>query len=341
MSTLEDFLLTINPKIAKTFKVAQDVESVRLPLASRQLTRDLNGGIGKGRMAMIYGNNSAGKSALVMQSIGLWQQAGEVCVYVDTEGTWDNDWAKRLGVDTSELILIQSKSGARIYDQVKPLLEAGVGVVVIDSISMILSDEFIDDDGNAKGLMQQRQMGAQSKAISRLINAMHFSNTGETAIILISQTTTEIGQTYTKQVPTGGKKPLFACSQIIKLTSSNTDAKQIKGSVYVSNRVIDTPVGRKVDTTVEKNKLGPQGKASTYDFYYEGDFVGIDSVGEVIDEAVKYGVIKKGGAWFNKGDLKWQGRDNLVAHYRSLPDDLEELDQEVEDVKSGTVRQEA
>lgn len=339
MSTLEDFLLTINPKIAKTFKTAQETNSVRLPMASRRLTNDLNGGIGKGRMTMIYGNTSAGKTALVMQSIALWQAAGEVCVYVDTEGTWDNDWATRLGVDIAELILIQSKSGAKIYDQVRPLLEAGVGVVVIDSISMILSDEFIDDDGNAKGLLQQRQMGAQSKAISKLINAMHYSNTGETAIILISQTTTEIGQTYTKQVPTGGKKPQFACAQIIKLSSSNTEAKQIKGDIYIGNKPIQVPVGRMVDTLVEKNKLGPQGKVSTYDFYYEGPFVGVDSVGEVLDDAVKYGIIKKGGAWFTYGDLQWQGRDKMVTHFRSLPDDIEKLHQQVEDFKSGALQE--
>lgn len=341
MTALDDFLKTINPAIAKTFQIASETQNLKLPLASEQLTDDLNGGIGKGRMTLVYGNHSAGKTALMLQSIAMWQAMGEVCVFVDVEGTWDNDWARALGVNPDEVILIRSKSGAKIYELLKPLLEAGVGAVVIDSISMIMSDEFIDSDGLAKGLMDQRQIGAQAKAISKLLSAMHYSNNGDTAIVILSQTTTEFGQSYTKQVPTGGKRVLFASSQIIKLTSSNTEAKQIKGDIQVGNKVIQIPVGRTVDYLVEKNKLGPQGRTSSYDLYYTGDFVGIDSVGELVDQAVVFGIIKKGGAWFSKGDLKWQGRHNVVNHYRSLPDDKDELREEIREVKSGIVREDA
>ena len=340
MSNFDEFLLTLDPRIAKTFKTAKETDNELLPLASRGLTEDLNGGIGKGRMALVYGNTSAGKSALLMQSLGMWQEMGQVCIYADVEGTWDNAWAESLGVDTSKVILVQERSVSKIYNKVRPLLEAGADALIIDSISMILSDAFIDDDGHGKDLEKQIQMGAQSKAIARMTNALHYSNE-RTAIALISQTTTEIGQTYTKQVPTGGKKPMFASSQIIKLTSSNTDAKQIKGKVHVGNKIIEVPIGRKVDTVVEKNKLGPQGGASSYDFYYRGDYVGVDHIGEAIDEAVKFGVITKGGAWFNKGEMKFQGRDNVVTHYRSCPDDLDELVREVKEFKNGSIRQDA
>lgn len=336
MSNLDALLETLNPKIAKSFKRARDVENVRLPMASARLTQQLNGGIGKGRMSLFYGNTSAGKSALIMQSIGLWQAMGEVCVYVDTEGTWDNDWAESLGVDVDELILIQSKSGAKIYEQVKPLLEAEVGVLVIDSISMILSDEFIDGDGNAKGLVDQRQIGAHAKAITKLISALHYSS-DSTAILVISQTTTEIGQTYTKQIPHGGKKMLFASSQIVKLTSSSTEAKLLKKEITVGNRVISVPVGRAVDFLVEKNKLGPQGGTGSYDFYFKGDEVGVDRIGEIIDMAIDYGVIKKGGSWLSIDELSWQGRSKAVDHYRALPDDLDDLKTRVLEVENGSV----
>lgn len=340
MSSFDEFLLTLDPRIAREVKTAQETHNEVLPLASRGLTDDLNGGIGKGRMTLLYGNTSAGKTALMMQSIGLWQKTGQVCIFVDVEGTWDNDWAEALGVDVSKVILIRERSVSKIYNKIRPLLEAGADALVLDSISMILSDSFIDDDGHGKDLEKQIQMGAQSKAIARLLNAMHYSNE-QTAIVLISQTTTEIGQSYTKQVPTGGKKPMFASSQIIKLTSSNTEAKQITGKIHVGNKVLDVPVGRTVNSVVEKNKLGPQGGASSYDFYYRGAYVGVDHVGEAIDEAVRYGVISKGGAWFSKGDQKWQGRDSVVKFYRENVDELEALATEVKEFKDGSLRQDA
>lgn len=340
MSNLDKLLQQLNPKIAKSFQTARETKNEMLPTASHGLTNDLNGGFGKGRIAMVYGNTSAGKSALMMQSMGMWQRAGQTCAYVDVEGTWDNDWATRLGVDVDDVLLVRDRSVSKIYNKIRPLLESGIDAIVIDSMSMILPDAFIDGDGRGKDLENQVQIGAQSKAIARLCNAIHYSNEN-TAVIIISQTTTEIGQTYTKQVPTGGKKPMFASSQIVKLTSSNTDAKQIKGSVQVGNKMLEYPIGRKVDSLVEKNKLGPQGGASKYDFYYRGDYIGVDHVGEALDEAVRFGVVDKGGAWYSYGDDRFQGRDAIVTHLRSCPDDMQAIKKELEDFKNGSIRQEA
>lgn len=337
---LDKFLQTLDPRIAKTFKTAQETKNEVLPLASLNLTNDLNGGVGRGRIAIVYGTPSAGKTAMMQQSMGMWQRMGLVTAFVDAEGTWDNPWASRLGVDPNEVLLIQKKSASKIFNEMRPLLEGGLDAVVIDSMSAIMPDGFINDDGSAKDLEHHIQIGAQAKAIARLINAINYSNE-RTAIIIISQTTTEFGQAYTKQVPHGGKKPLFAASQVIKLTSSSTPNNKIKGNIQVGNKVLEVPIGRKVDSLVEKNKLGPEGLASSYDFYFRGDHVGVDHVGEAVDEAVKYGLIKKVHAWFNKGDQKWQGRENLVAYFRDNPDERAGLIKETEDFKNGTVRQDA
>lgn len=336
MSATEDFLSKLNPKIAKEIRKASQVETETLPTASYGLNQALGGGIGKKRVCLLYGNTSAGKSALVMQSIGRWQRDGQVVAYVDVEGTWDNEWAKRLGVDTDEIILIQRRSVSKIYNDTRPLLEAGVDVLVIDSISMALPDAFISTDGHAKDLEDHKQIGAHAKAITALVTALHYSNEN-TAIILISQTTTEIGQTYTKQVPHGGKKVQFAASQIIKLTSSGTEKNQIKDDIQVGSRLIEMPVGRKVQVVIEKNKIGPPGRTCEYDFYYAGNQVGIDYVGEVVDEAVKFGVIAKGGAWFSHGENKWQGRDSLVKHVRNDAEFMSQLEAEVAEAKNGQV----
>lgn len=330
MTATEDFLAKLDPKLAKAYRKADEVKNEFLPLASYGLSEALGGGIGRGRISLFYGNRSSGKSALLMQSAGLWQKQGMVVAYVDAEATWDNDWARRLGVNTDELILIQKKSTARVYNEIKPLLEAGIDAIIIDSISMLMPDSFIDDDGMAKPLENQKTIGAKARSIRSLLDAIHFSNE-RTAVAIISQTTTDLSGMHPKQIPDGGKKMEFACSQIVKLTSSNIDSKQKKGNISVGSKIIQVPIGRTVQSYVEKNKMAPQGRAWEYDFYYDGKQVGIDVIGEVIDRAVTYGVIKQGGAWFSMGEGKWQGRDALVKHARENPDFVEEVKEAVKE----------
>jgi len=333
MTATEDFLAKLNPKIAKQIMRATEKKTELLPLASFGLTDALGGGIGKGRITLLYGNTSSGKSALMMQSLGMWQKMGKVVAYVDVEGTWDNAWAERLGVNVDELILIEKRSISKIYAEIKPLLEAGIDAIIIDSISMALPDAFIDDDGSAKGLEDMKQIGAKAKALTNLTQAIHYSNE-DTAVVLISQTTTDLSGMHPKQIPDGGKKIPFAASQIIKLTSSGVESKQIKGEIQVGNKVIQVPVGRTVQALVEKNKVAPQGGTCEYDFYYRGDTVGIDFIGEAVDEAIKFGVVEKGGAWLSYGDQKWQGRPALVRHVKSTDGFLDELNKAIAEVKT-------
>ena len=333
MTATEDFLAKLNPKVAKAVRRASEVETKLLPLASYGLTEALGGGIGRGRLTLVYGNTSSGKSALLMQSAGIWQKMGLVVAYVDVEKTWDNAWAKRLGVDTDDIILIQKTSISKVYNEIRPLLEAEIDVIIIDSISMALPDAFIDDDGQAKDLENHKQIGAKAKALTALVNGIHYSNE-KTAVVLISQTTTDLSGMHPKQIPDGGKKVMFASSQIIKLTSSGTEKAQIKDKITVGDRLIEMPIGRPVQVYVEKNKVAPQGGTAEYDFYYKGPNVGVDTIGEVINEAIKYGVVKQGGAWFSRGESKWQGKPALVAHAKDNPDFLEELKLDIEAVKT-------
>lgn len=319
-----EFLGTLDPKTARAIKTATETKTEKLPLASERLTTALNGGVGKGRITLLYGNTSSGKTAMLLQSIGMWQRMGKVCAFVDAEATYDKDWAESLGVNNEELILVQKRSFGRITDAITPLLEAGIDAIVIDSISMALPEGFVDKDGGVADYNNMKQLGAHAKACSTMCNSIHYSNES-TAVVLISQTTTEIGQTYTKQVPHGGKKTQFASSQIIKLTSSNTDAKQIKGEVRIGDMLLMEPIGRKVEAVVEKNKLGPQSRSCEYDFYYAGDHVGVDSVGEVVDDAVKYRIVEKAGAWLKFDGQQWQGRDAIVKYARESQEFVEIL----------------
>lgn len=330
----EDFIAKLNPKVAANLKTAQETELVRLPLASYRLTNDLNGGIAKGRIALIYGSTSAGKSLLAQQSIAKWQKQGLVCAYVDVEGTWEKTWATRLGVNNDELILIQAKSSGRIEKEITPLLESEIDVLVIDSISDILPEVFVDKSGEMNAQTDRKQVGAQAKAITALLNGIHYVNKS-TAVIIISQTTTFFGQSYVEQIPHGGQKTLFASSQVIRLTSSASPNQQKKGEVYVGEKVFEQPIGREVEYLIKKNKLGAPFRANKYMLYYDGPKIGIDYITEIVDEATDFDVVDKRGAWFYYGEQSWQGRDKFVAYVEDNPEVLELIIKEIHVRRTG------
>lgn len=320
----ENFISKLNPKVAASLKTAQETELVKLPLASHRLTNDLNGGIAKGRVTLIYGNTSSGKSLLAQQSIAKWQKQGLVCAYVDVEGTWEKSWAARLGVNNEELILIQAKSSGRIENEITPLLENEVDVLVIDSISDILPEVFIGKAGEMNEQNDRKQMSSQAKAITSLLNGIHYVNK-TTAVILISQTTTYIGQSYVEQIPHGGQKTQFASSQIIRLTSSASPNQQKKGEIFIGDKVFEVPVAREVEYLVKKNKLGAPFRANKYWLFYEGPKVGIDYTAEIIDDATDFGVVDRRGAWVYYNDQSWQGRDKFVAYLEENPDVFDDI----------------
>lgn len=330
----EDFMAKLDPKTAKRLKTAQEIELIKFPLASTGLTTALGGGIGAGRITLVYGNTSSGKSVLMMQTVGLLQKMGKVCAWVDVEGTYEKSFGARLGINNDELILIQKKSFGAITDSIMPLIRGGIDLIVVDSISDALPEVFVDKDGEAVEFEKMKQLGAHAKSCTMMVNAIHYENE-QTAVVLISQTTTKIEATYVKQVPHGGQKVPFASSQIIKLTSSNTENQQKKGITYIGDIQMETPIGRKVEFYVEKNKLGPQSRKGEYDLFYDGSFVGIDSVGEVLDAAEKYGIVTKKGAWYTVEEKQYQGRDNVIAMLRENDVLLKSLTEKVNLVLTG------
>lgn len=335
-SKFQKYLETLDPKTAREVKTAATVETKRYPLASEGLTRELGGGIASGRITLIYGNRSAGKSAVMQESVGKWQREGLVCAWVDSEGAWDKEWAERLGVNNDELILITSKSSGKIEKEIKPHLQAGIDILVIDSISDIMAEVFLDDKGGLNDLNDRKQVGAHAKTITQLLNGIHYLNEN-TAVVIISQTTTFIGQTYVEQVPHGGKKVEFASSQIIKLTSSLSDNQKIKGQVQRGERLQEMAIGRKVNGLVKKNKVGPEGGSCDYDLYFRGPFVGIDSTAEILDYAEVCGVIEKAGAWYKYEGQSYQGRNGILKAMKNDEELTSQIKKQVALVTTGEI----
>lgn len=329
--SIDDVLNQLPAKLRKAYRTGDDITVERIPLASAGLNRATGGGLGKGKTTLLYGGFSSGKSALSLQTIAKNQRENPefTAAWIDTENSWTTEWAERLGVDTSRVLVIQKSGALAVSDYSVPLIN-NVDLLVIDSISQIIPAAFTTDDGELKGMDDRKAIGAQAKSITNIVNALNYDNS-DTAVLLLSQTTTDLSGMYPQQVPMGGKKVMFASSTIIKLTSSNSENKQIKGNVRVGDKIVEKFIGRPVQALVEKNKLGKPFERASYDLYYDGDNVGIDFIGEVVDEAIEKGIIVKAGAWMKYGDQNIQGRDKVIEMVREDEDMFNELQKLVED----------
>lgn len=334
------FIESLDPSVAKDVKTASSTETIRYPLASDGLTEELGGGIVAGRVHLFYGDTSAGKSSLIMESIGFWQRMGLVVGYADVEGTYTKEWGERLGIDNDRLILIQgTKSSGRLEKKIVPLIQKGIDVLVIDSISDIMPEVFIDEKTKEMNDQDKRkQTGAHAKAITKLLGGILYENE-KTAVICISQTTTYLGQNYVTQIPHGGKKMLFASTIIVKLNSSNTEGQQLTAKIQRGDQLVEETVGRKVKAYVEKNKIGKQSGTAEYDFYYAGPKVGVDRIGEAFDKAHAVGVIVQSKAWYKwpSQDKNINGRPAFIKWLRNEPEMLELLKKETRMMLTGEV----
>jgi recombination protein RecA len=121
----------------------------------------------------------------------------------------------------------------------------------------------------------------------------------------------------------------FFSSTIIKLWSSEAEANAIKSGVKVGDKIIEQKVGRPVNWIVDYNKLGPPNLGGQYDFYYQGDLVGVDTVGETLDVAEMMGIIQRGGAWYTIGEERLQGRAKAVDYLKNNLDIVNKIKEDI------------
>ncbi len=318
MSDSTEILAKLDPATRKRLKMANEVSLDRIPLASYGLTRGTGGGIGTGRQTLIWGSKSAGKSSLCLETVGLAQESGLTCAWIDAEQAFDPVWAARLGVDSSSLIISPTKTIAGMTEIGCDLLHAGVDLLVVDSISALLPQAYFEKDSEElKDLSGSNKIGSVSKDFSAALAMLNYANS-KTALVLISQVRNKIGTWGASMTPTGGYSVPFYSSTSIKLTASATESNQIKDSVPSGNILIDAMVGREVDWLIDFNKIGPPMQKGNYNFYYGGDHVGIDRMSEIFNAAVQTGVIQKTGkAYYEFEDKKFNGKKKTIEALRS------------------------
>lgn len=320
----EKIMAGLDPKTASRFKNASEYRIERIPTASLGLNIALKGGIPKGRLTFLWGNKSAGKSTNCLEMIAEVQRNGGTAAYVDAERTFDSEWAERFGVDTKNLLFSQSQSISDCTKDIVELQQSNVDLIVADSITAMAPSSWVDEKGKFKAVEDSKQIGQQAREFSIAV-PMWIGTNNNTALVAISQARNKFGSMHASFIPSGGEAMQFYPSVIIKLWSSGAESQALSGVTHNGDLVFDEITGRKVNWLVEKNKTGPQFKSGSYNFYFQGENVGVDTIAEVLDYAVLYGLVQKGGAgWYTIEGQKFQGNkavdflaDNpeLVAAY--------------------------
>lgn len=323
---MEDVLAKLDPKTRARFVDARNYTVERQLTPSIGLNMALKGGLGFGRQAMIWGNKSAGKSTLCLQMIAMAQKNGKVCHWDDAEDSFDPEWAQRLGVNIDELILSKSKSISAWVEETVKLMEAGVDISICDSISTLLPSSFFGKDSEElKELNDTKQIGSHARDMTNAVNMLNYANKN-TLLLLISQQRNQFGAMHATHIPSGGMAVKFNSSTVIKLWSSEAEANQIKGKVKAGDMLFEEKIGRPVNWVVDYNKLGPMGQTGTYDFYYQGDNIGVDRIGEILDYAHRHGLVERGGAWYTINGERFQGRPKAIEYLKQNLDVANELE---------------
>ncbi len=295
-------------KLGENHKV--DVEL----LSSGALSLDiaLGGGYPKGRIIEIYGPESSGKTTLALHAIAEIQKQGGTAAFIDAEHALEPAYAKKLGVDTQNLLVSQPDNGEQALEITETLVRSNaVDLIVVDSVAALVPQAEIDGD------MGDSHMGLQARLMSQALRKLTgIINKSKATVIFINQIRMKIGVMFgNPETTTGGNALKFYASVRADIRRSG----QIKAG--------DDVVGNRTKVKIVKNKIAAPFKIAEFDIMYNE---GISRTGDVLDLAVLHDVIGKSGAFYKYNDQNiGQGRENAKKYLKENPDILTEIDGKV------------
>ncbi len=299
-------------------KRAMDVESISTGSLSLDLALGI-GGLPKGRIVEVYGPESSGKTTLALQVVAEAQKAGGICAFVDAEHALDPVYAKKLGVNTEELLISQPDAGEQALEIADTLVKSGsISVIVIDSVAALTPKAEIE------GEMGDHHVGLQSRLMSQALRKLtgSISNTN-TMMIFINQIRMKIGVMFGSPETTSGGNALKFYSSV------RMDIRRI-GAIKDKDEII----GNSTRVKVVKNKVAPPFKVVEFDLMYGR---GISKMGELVDLGSKADIIEKSGAWYAyKGEKIGQGRENAKTYLAQNPQVAAEIEMAIRE-KAGVI----
>ena len=284
-------------------------------ISSGSLSLDIALGIGglpKGRIVEIYGPESSGKTTLALHVIAEAQKKGGTCAFVDAEHALDPVYAKKLGVNTDEMLISQPDNGEQALEIADTLVNSNaIDVLVIDSVAALVPRAEIEGD------MGDSHMGLHARLMSQALRKLTGSiSRSQALVIFINQIRQKIGVMFgNPETTTGGNALKF-------YASIRMDIRRI-GAIKDRDEV----VGNQTRVKVVKNKLAPPFKTVEFDIMY-GE--GISKNGEILDIAVKQGYVEKSGAWYSyEGERIGQGRENAKIFLKENPEIASKIEETI------------
>ncbi|MBC6696942.1 recombinase RecA [Hymenobacter sp. BT190] len=277
------------------------------------------GGLPKGRVVEIYGPESSGKTTLTMHCIAEAQKRGGVAAFIDAEHAFDPLYAKKLGIDTENLLIAQPDNGEQALEIADQLISSGaIDIIVIDSVAALVpKGELEGDMGDSKVGLHARLMSQALRKLTGTIN-----KTG-CCCIFINQLREKIGVMFgSPETTTGGNALKFYAS--VRL-----DIRRI-GQIKEDK---DNVTGNRTKVKVVKNKVAPPFKVIEFDIIYNE---GISKVGEILDLGVDMGIIAKSGSWFSyNGDRLGQGREGVKTILQDNPELADQIEAKIRAMVKG------
>lgn len=281
------------------------------------------GGIPRGRVVEIFGPEASGKTTICLHVIAEAQKKNGIAAFIDTEHALDLNYAKKLGVDTNNLMLSQPEFGEQALEIVETLVRSGaLDVIVIDSVAALTPRAEIE------GEMGDPTMGVQARLMSQALRKLTAAiSRSKTTVMFTNQLRQKIGVMFgNPETTTGGNALKFYAS--LRLDVRRIEAIKDGQSV----------IGNRVKVKVVKNKVAPPFREAQFDILYNE---GISKLGDLIDTAVDHNIINKSGSWFAYGSERiGQGRDAVKKYLQENDKVAKQIDTEVRK-KLGLIEEEA
>jgi len=295
---------------------ASKVKVETISTSSISLDRALGGGIPKGRVIEIFGPESSGKTTLALHIIAESQKKGGSAAFIDAEHALDPEYAKRIGVNTDELLISQPDNGEQALEIVETLTRSGaIDVIVIDSVAALTPKAEIE------GMMGDSHMGLQARLMSQALRKLTsiISKTG-TTVIFLNQLRMKIGVMFgNPETTTGGNALKFYASVRLDIRAMD----KVNGAGEENKEI----AGRRVRVKVVKNKVAPPFKQAEFDIMFNE---GISRSGDLLDTAVENKIVNKSGAFYTyKVNKIGQGRENAKQYLKDNPKMFDEINQKL------------
>ncbi|SFV86324.1 RecA protein [hydrothermal vent metagenome] len=288
-----------------------DIEAVSTGSLSLDIALGI-GGLPKGRVIEIYGPESSGKTTLTLHVIAEMQKLGGTAAFIDAEHALDPQYARRLGVNTDELVISQPDTGEQALEITDTLVRSGsVDIVVIDSVAALTPKAEIE------GEMGASHMGLQARLMSQALRKLTANiKKTNTMVIFINQLRMKIGVMFgNPETTTGGNALKFYAS--VRL-----DIRRI-GAIKKGDEIM----GNETRVKVLKNKVAPPFKQAEFQILYNE---GISRESEIIDLGVKHELVDKAGAWYSVGSERiGQGKDKARDYLKEHPEMCADLEAKI------------